>query len=156
MTTLIYLAGPYEARDVIAGEHFAGSLDRVDSRCVSSWLTEEHEINEGTTGPATKLDDATVSGHALDDLVDINSCDVFVLITANQLMGKATTSGGRHVETGYALAKGKHIIVLGEPENIFHRIASGPVERADSWHDVLLAIQRFQIRTLREAAEVSA
>ena len=151
MTTPVYLAGPYESRDTINGPRYAGALHKIDATCTSTWLTETFDINEGVTGPAAELDDATVSEHALNDLSDVDDCDVFVLITAKYLGVEATASGGRHVETGYALARGKRIIVLGEPENVFHRIASGPVEVVGSMNDVLLAIQRFQIQQLRSA-----
>ena len=33
-----------------------------------------------------------------------------------------THSGGRHVELGYALALGKHVVHIGQQENIFHSI----------------------------------
>lgn len=145
----VYLAAPYAARDTVR-KHYVPDLERLGMLCVSSWLDEDHEINAGTLDAAADLDDATVSGHALDDLADVATCDVLVLLTTDYL-NVGSASGGRHVETGYALALGARVIVVGEPENIFHRIQSGAVERVDRWQLALEALLQFQIRKLREA-----
>lgn len=120
-----YLAAPYAARDRV--RDYAEDLVRLGIDVVASWLDEEHEINAGSTGAATALDPAEVARHAATDLDDIERCDVLVLFTGNFLerLGfhrDALHTGGRHVETGYALAKGVPVIVLGEPENVFHRL----------------------------------
>lgn len=148
----VYLAAPYATRETVGG--FARELPDIDMVCESSWLDEGHEINQGTVGAATALEDAVVSGHALDDLNDVDAADVLVLFTA-AFFTYSGPSSGRHVETGYALAKGKHVIVVGKPENVFHRIQSGAVEVVDSWYAAKLALQQFQIRRLREALEAA-
>lgn len=151
MSIKVYLAAPYAKRDSIR-DLVLPDLAKVDATHTSSWLEEEHEITDGTIGAATDLDDMAVSGHALVDFYDIDRSDVFVLFTADWF-GYEGPSSGRHVETGYALAKGKHVIVLGEPENIFHRISTGQIEMVDDWNSVLLAIQRFEIHQLRETLD---
>jgi nucleoside 2-deoxyribosyltransferase len=50
------------------------------------------------------------------DIADINAADALV---AYSLPGNSAT-GGRHVEFGYALAKQKIVILVGQPENVFH------------------------------------
>lgn len=129
-----YLAAPYAARDLV----------RVGIDVTASWLDEEHEINEGTTGAATALHPDEVARHAATDLDDIERCDVLVLFTAASLgMDVAdAASGGRHVETGYALAKNIPVIVIGPPENVFHRLDHAPsftrwLVRADTWLEAL-------------------
>ncbi|MDQ6524291.1 hypothetical protein RB608_11800 [Nocardioides sp. LHD-245] len=122
-TTLrAYLAAPYAARDRM--REYAEDLVRIGLDVTASWLDEEHEISPGTTGAALALDSAEVARHAATDLDDIARCDVLVLFTAGVLGfdPAEVASGGRHVETGYALAKGIPVIVVGEPENVFHRL----------------------------------
>lgn len=48
------------------------------------------------------------------DLEDIN--DAYTLIAFSANGGK----GGRHVEFGYALCKGKRLVIIGHREHIFH------------------------------------
>lgn len=52
------------------------------------------------------------------DLDDIDGAYVFVLFSSRA--GFRNTTGGKHVETGYAIAKGKPIVLIGEVENVFH------------------------------------
>lgn len=61
------------------------------------------------------------------DLHDIEAADTFIL-----LAGQVSRTGGKHVETGYALAKGKRVIVVGPAENVFH------------WHDDIILIPTWQ------------
>lgn len=57
---------------------------------------------------------------AREDLEDIRNSDVLVHLAGGE--GMLTRSGGRHVELGYALALGKHVVHIGQQENIFHSI----------------------------------
>lgn len=52
------------------------------------------------------------------DLTQIAEADIFVLF--NPQDAHRTGTGGRHVETGYAIALGKPIFLIGSGENIFH------------------------------------
>lgn len=52
------------------------------------------------------------------DLADVDACDVLVAFTKPH--GTLTTGGGRHVEFGYALARGKRMVIIGYRENVFH------------------------------------
>lgn len=132
----VYLAAPYAARATIKG--YADELTRVGYVVTSSWLEETHEINAGTTGPATELDDAAVAQHAHQDLLDIDKSNLLVSVTANAL-GIEGGSGGRHVETGYAIAQQKPILVVGEPENVFHRLGRACMVVPD-WHEAVIEL----------------
>lgn len=143
----VYLAAPYGSRDTL--RDYRDQLTRVGFTVTSSWLTETHDINEGTQGAATALPDAQVAQHAIDDLRDIDKSDLLVLFTAASVGVEG--GGGRHVETGYALAKigAGHVIVVGKPENVFHRL-KGVVVVPD-WHEAvvelsarLVALERSQ------------
>src|SRR5216683_1181734 len=49
------------------------------------------------------------------DLNDVDEADVLVSFTYTR--GTLTSGGGRHVEFGYALARGKRLVLIGEREN---------------------------------------
>lgn len=147
-TIRAYLAAPYVARDHV--RHYAMDLVTLGIDVTASWLDEEHEINAGSTGAAPALHPEEVARHAATDLDDIERCDVLVLFTAEALgLDPAdVASGGRHVETGYAIAKGVPVIVVGQPENVFHRLAyarsNAVVEVADSWLGAVGLLVRMQ------------
>jgi hypothetical protein len=61
------------------------------------------------------------------DLDDLDAADWVVSFTGGG--GK----GGRHVELGYALARGKRVFVVGPRENVFHTLPV--VEHFRSWVD---------------------
>jgi nucleoside 2-deoxyribosyltransferase len=136
----VYLAAPYAAR--AQARRYAAELTRLGYNVTSSWLEETHEISDGTTGAAAELDDAQIDKHARDDLADIESSDLLVVLTesASELVGGTATSGGRHVETGYAISMlGRtSIVVVGEPENVFHRLNGVVV--VPTWHEAILEL----------------
>jgi len=80
--------------------------------CTSRWL------DIAATGLRAIESDATNERAALVDVVDIMAADLFVLYSPKAEHG--TGRGGRHVETGIAIAARKPIILVGERENIFH------------------------------------
>lgn len=114
----LYLAAPYAARDTIRDK--ATQLEKIGFSITSTWLKEQHEITPGTINAATDLTDEQTNLHVHTDIKDVSRSNLLVLFT-NDTAGAASTSGGRHVETGIAMAQGVPVIVVGEPENIFHR-----------------------------------
>ena len=136
MSLHVYLAAPYAARDGI--RQYADELRSIGMTVTSSWLDEQDEIGAGTIDAATDLTDAAARAHVHKDFRDIGRCNVIVLFTAaaSPIIGGTGHSGGRHIETGYALAKGKHVIVVGQPENIFHRT----LDTFSDWHAAVLAL----------------
>lgn len=134
-----YIAAPYAAREQI--KRYATELDQIGYQVTSRWLDEPHDINPTTTGAALALSDTEANTAARNDLDDIDGSDIFVVITARECTGleaQRSTSGGRHVETGYALARGISVIVVGDPENIFHRMQL--VTGVDDWHDAVIEL----------------
>lgn len=132
----VYLAAPYGSRETIAA--YRDELTRVGFTVTSTWLEEKHEITSGTEGAAAALSDEQVAAHASTDLLDIDRSDLLVLFTAASV--GAEGGGGRHVETGYALAKigTRHIIVVGSPENVFHRMTG--VTTVPDWHEAVVEL----------------
>lgn len=133
----IYLAAPYGSREQIRA--YASDARAVDLTVTSSWLDEAHEINAGTQGAATALSDEQVSLHALTDIGEVIGSDVLVLFTAAYVGCEG--GGGRHVETGVALATGIPVIVVGDPENVFHRITDQiAMRRVPDWATALVLV----------------
>jgi hypothetical protein len=59
------------------------------------------------------------------DLDDLDEADWVISFTGGGL------KGGRHVELGYALARGKRLFVVGPRENVFHTLPA--VEHHPDW-----------------------
>lgn len=77
----------------------------------SRWLDEK------PSGPMESHPVEVVAAGAQMDLDDIDGADAVIVFSEDRLIGY--TTGGRHVELGYAIAKGKPIIVVGPRENVF-------------------------------------
>lgn len=135
----IYLAAPYAARAQV--REYAAELERIGFTVCSTWLEETHEIGAGTTGPASDLSDGEAAMHAEADLKDVKRSDLLVLLTAaeSQMVGGVGNSGGRHLETGYAMALNKPVLVVGKPENIFHRLGSA-CSVVPNWHEAVIEL----------------
>lgn len=113
----VYLAAKYERREELAGYAVALLADGHD--VTSRWLTGSH----GPSFRAINDDERRVA--AEEDLEDIDRASAMVAFTGSG--GR----GGRHVETGYALAQGMTILLVGAPENVFHYLPS--VEHVADW-----------------------
>lgn len=124
----LYLAAPYVARDYIR-QAVAPRLEAVGHTMTSEWLLATRAITPATLGTSPATSDQDVMHHAGKDLQEVRAADVLVHFTAAYLcrvtsldeVRDSMHSGGRHVETGYALALNKSVIMVGEPENIFAR-----------------------------------
>ncbi len=96
---------PYGA--VSASVDSTATLMHVTAR----WISGAHETDAGV--PDLKA--------ALEDIQDVEAADIVVSFTeTGDVPGRSR--GGRHVEFGYALAKGKRLIVVGTRENVFHHV----------------------------------
>lgn len=145
MSLTVYMAGPYAARDLLGT--YARELERVGYRVGTRWLREDHSITPENEGAAVGLADAQAAGHASDDLEDVKRADILVAFTAASVLPederqRRGTSGGRHIETGYAMALDKAIFLVGEPENVFHRLPW--VIRCADWPTALAELQAWQ------------
>lgn len=126
--TSVYLAGPFRA--MLALQRCSSDLADLGIDCTSTWLTGQHD------GPADAAAEASIEDRlrwASEDFADIDAAGRLIVFTADEAFrithGRKPVnrgevfgfgaSGGRHIETGYAMAKGYPVIVVGEPENIF-------------------------------------
>jgi nucleoside 2-deoxyribosyltransferase len=155
----VYLAAPYIARDAL--REYAADLELVGMGVTSRWLKEDHALTPGNLGAAPEVDADAVRQHCEADFADIYAADVVVVFTGSAIAAivegvesaedARLHTGGRHVETGYALALGKPVVVIGTPENVFHR---GAARVVPSWHRAVLelcAMERAGATRIREA-----
>lgn len=98
----VYLAAPWELQADVKRLHEALVDAGFDS--IARWL--EADSNTYTEAWAWAC------------LEDVRRCDVFMLWNPRQW--ERTGTGGRHVETGVAIALDKPVIILGARTNIFH------------------------------------
>ena len=110
-----YIAARYSQKDDM--KQVANILrEKAGIEITSSWLEEPHIA----TVTMDELPTEEILSYAERDLKDIDNADVVVLFSIDPFL--ATVRGGRHCETGYAIAKGKPIYVIGPKENIFHEL----------------------------------
>lgn len=99
-----YLAAKFSRREFME-EVAADILEKEpSSRCVARWVFGGEE--------GLSREDIAVL-----DLEDVDKADTVILFTHER--GSQHSGGGRFIEFGYALAKGKRMIVIGDYENIF-------------------------------------
>lgn len=102
----IYLAAGYTAHP-----HMREIRDRLAEfghTVTSRWIAGDHAATSPADGEA----------FALDDMDDIDAAVCLVCFTH-----WPSTTGGRHVELGYALGLGHLVILVGPVENIFQTCA---------------------------------
>lgn len=99
----VYLAALFSRKDEM-GE-IARQLEDCGFIVVSSWVFGGEE---GLTRPDI----------AIKDFYDVDRADMIVSFTHPR--GTPKPGGGRHVEFGYAFAKGKQCVIIGPRENVFH------------------------------------
>lgn len=146
----VYIAAPFAARDALR-DH-ASQLMRIGMTCTSDWLQDQNEI-PAAIGAAPTLPDAEIAKAARADLANVARADCIVQFTGAAIealripgaVGPMLHTGGRQVELGYALAKGRRAIVIGSPENIFQRTLCTVVT---DWHEAVL-----ELVALRRQAE---
>lgn len=136
-----YVAGPFPARQTIACR--ANDLEIIGYTVRAPWLH-----GDGAPGPCMDRSEVDRARWAREDLEDVAACDVFVmflpLAVGMASMDAAGHTGGRHIETGYALAHRKHVVIVGGTENVFHSHPGAAV--IGGWPDALthLAAWRAQ------------
>jgi hypothetical protein len=75
---------------------------------------------------------------AVEDLDDVDKAKGLILFTDDVDGHKG--GGGRHVEFGFALAKGKQLYVVGPVTSVFHHLKV-ICKRTDTWSEMLAYIK---------------
>jgi nucleoside 2-deoxyribosyltransferase len=123
MKPRIYLAAMYSLKADIAARK--AELENLCYNVTSTWTDEPQDA-----GVSLKdVDAELLAEYATRDVQEIDDADLLVLFTVDP--DQLTRRGGRHVEFGYALAKGKQCVIVGPRENIFHHLET--VVRMSSW-----------------------
>lgn len=91
----------------------------------STWLRELDELADA---------------YARVDLADVKRADV--LVAMNPPGWERAGTGGRHVEFGYALAHGKHMVLVGERSNIFHHLSDVHVVDEEGLLETLRSLKK--------------
>lgn len=150
MRTKIYLASRYGRREELCG--YREQLRELGCEVTSRWLNGNHQIDnmgkpigdkgealiEGDAACATSGEDTAAAAQlraqfALEDIQDVYRAETLIAFT--EPPRSSASRGGRHVELGYALAKGSKVIVVGYRENIFCWLPD--VEFFETWDKAL-------------------
>lgn len=124
-----YLANRYSRRAETLG--YKKEMERHGYEVTSRWVDQD-EHGEGVHDAVSPLIAAAT------DLNDLERADVLVMFGNEPGTGK----GGRHVEFGVALATGKTIFLVGEPENVFSHLAN---YKMNSWAECFAFIQALYV-----------
>ena len=124
----VYLAAAWSRRVEIL--EVANRLEAKGVEITSRWLTEEEGMNTGAREPFLRE-------RCYIDLHDVDECDILIRFTDPETQGNEKyravlgsipitadvklLSCARMVEFGYAMAKGKSLIVVGGKQNVFDR-----------------------------------
>jgi len=106
----IYLCAQFSEQYIM--QTWRTILTHAGHNVTSRWLDVE-EADEKK--PSKKVTNA-----ALIDMADIDKAEIIISKTINR--GELFTGGGRHIEFGYAFAKGKKLINVGGYESVFHHL----------------------------------
>lgn len=133
--TKIYLAARYSRNDEMRGVRDV--LSGLGYSVTSRWIDLHPDVVgdfsssfDSDTLNATPELCAPLGQHDLDD---IDRADWVVNFTCGT-GGK----GGRHVELGYAHAKGKRLFIVGPRENVFHTLAG--IEHYPTWRAFVISV----------------
>ena len=125
----IYLASRYERKAEL--KSYANDLIALgDCSINSSWLY--NGLDDETVGKDASL-------HAARDLEDVDKSDLVICFTESD--STVYKRGGSHVELGYALAKGKIVLIVGPRVNIFHSLDC--VYQFDTWYEAYTEMNRL-------------
>ena len=103
MVLKVYLAGRYSLLKELKEE--SKKFEAAGIEITSRWLDN-------------KEDGLSFKDVAMLDIEDVDKADAVVLFS--EPYGTMVSGGGRHVEFGYAMGRGKKLVVVGPLENIFH------------------------------------
>jgi hypothetical protein len=130
----IYLMARYSRHPEL--QVIRDELEALGHVVTARWINGGHALPESIGGD-TPLDYGR--RFAREDWEDLTSADCAIGFTESP--GVANPGkGGRHVEMGVALGRGKRVIIVGPRENVFCYLPQ--VEVFDSWAEALAVLAR--------------
>lgn len=127
----IYLAARFSRNDEMRGVR--DFLVALGHEVTSRWIDlHGGDQQESAAAEVLNSDPASVAHFGRHDLEDLDAADTVISFTGSG--GK----GGRHIEFGYGLARGKRMVAVGPRENIFHTLPE--VEHFQDWRHLALAV----------------
>lgn len=108
----VYLAAQYEYRKTL--RPLAEAMQLLGHTVTSNWIWSEATRAQEEGDPALARD------VACKNVQDLQEADTLLVFTDR--VGDRAVGGGRFFELGLAWAYGHEIIVIGEPEMVFHHL----------------------------------
>ena len=140
----VYLAARFERQEEM--QRYSEQLRAEGIEVVSAWTEIDSPSSDGFTGIARDRR----ALQAMMDVQQIVGTNILVLFSD---AGNPDPRGGKHVESGIALALGKRLLLVGSAENVFHSLPD--VEHFPLWPDCLtriLELRESDALTTRQAA----
>lgn len=103
----LYIASNYNSHPEMRG--IAARLEASGHFVTSEWI-------QGTHGSGDQNE-----RWARIDIRDLEAAEGLVLFTED--FSNSRVRGGKHVEFGYAMAKGKRLFIIGARRNVFHSLS---------------------------------
>ena len=133
MSYKVYFSARYSRRRELAD--YRTALAASDVEVTSRWITDDPPV------PVRELTEQHWQQLAEKDLADIARADAVVAFTEAPGGG----NGGRHVELGVGVGLKKAIVIVGEPEHLFHRLDGA--HRVKNWPAAIQVIKRLALRS---------
>ena len=124
----IYLAARYSRHREMVG--YREKLRAWGHEVTSRWIDGNHQVDDSGLSRLSPPEQRIQ--FAQEDVEDLLAADCVISFTEEP---RSTNSrGGRHVEFGLGLGRGKLLIVVGPRENVFHCLPE--VEVFETWPEV--------------------
>lgn len=124
----VYLAGRYATHPEMQTRR--DDLNQLGYYVTSRWINGGHEW---VGVPDEEMPVELGRRFAQEDLLDMNAADIVICFTEEPRTKMGW--GGRHVEFGWAVARGKAVAVVGPRENVFYCL--GGIAHFDTWQECL-------------------
>ncbi len=123
-TPYTYIAGKFSAQERLRAERARIVADGT-GRVTSSWLADHNDTPDAAVHCPVE--------HVDRDLREIRQSHLVIVDTFDE-----STTGGREVEIGYALALGREVWRVGPQRNVFHQL----LPAFESWEEVREQLRR--------------
>lgn len=144
--------------------YFAARYSRFSEMLEYKWMVETlgHKVTSRWIHGGPHLTDDELNSNAvehrliaertaLNDLKDLQDADCCISFTEAPRL--VASRGGRHVELGWALGRGRICLVIGPAENVFHRLPG--IRRFGTMQEALMSMPLYDKRGRRSDRHLS-